>query len=61
MELRSILVSMLAALLVGGCAASADGTAKNPLDQEIGKSEPRGVLLPKCRVPCSVSPGPDCC
>jgi hypothetical protein len=65
MDLDPVIVAMLATLVFCGCATEAQhpaaGAAKPTTEQEIGKSEPRDTLLPKCRVPCNVTPGPGCC
>ena len=52
-------------VVVTGCASQSPqlaGVAGNAtFGKELRAPEARDPLIPECRVPCSVSPGPGCC
>lgn len=56
---------LIAAFAAYGCAAPQpqDKSKEPSSQQEIGApgAQARDPLQSKCRVPCSVSPGPGCC
>lgn len=55
------LILMLA--LMAGCAAELRHTdaRQSTLGKEIREPDSRGALISDCRMPCNVSPGPECC